>query len=152
MQSVSVFLHVCLFILWKCLLKSVPERGGDWRAKSRREENWGWFAPGSLLCFLTVNFGTLQCDGLCETIKKKGKLSKGKVGGGLLTKSCLPLASPWTIARQAPLSMGFSRQEYWSALPCPSPGDFPDPGIEYGSPALVAQRVQYLNFSVWSFT
>ena len=36
----------------------------------------------------------------------------------------------WTIARQAPLSMGFSRQEYWSGLPCPPPGDLPDPGIE----------------------
>ena len=36
----------------------------------------------------------------------------------------------WTIARQAPLSMGFSRQEYWSGLPCPPPRDLPDPGIE----------------------
>ena len=36
----------------------------------------------------------------------------------------------WTVARQAPLSMGFSRQEYWSGLPCPSPGDLPQPGIE----------------------
>ena len=36
----------------------------------------------------------------------------------------------WTTAQQAPLSMGFSRQEYWSGLPCPPPGDLPDPGIE----------------------
>ena len=36
----------------------------------------------------------------------------------------------WIIARQAPLSMGFSKQEYWKALPCPPPGDLPDPGIE----------------------
>ena len=36
----------------------------------------------------------------------------------------------WTIAHQAPLSMGFSRQEYWSGLPCPPPGDLPNPGIE----------------------
>ena len=36
----------------------------------------------------------------------------------------------WTVAHQAPLSMGFSRQEYWSGLPCPLPGDLPDPGIE----------------------
>ena len=42
----------------------------------------------------------------------------------------------WTVAHQAPLSMGFSRQEYWSGLPCPSPGDLPDPGIEPMSPAL----------------
>ena len=42
----------------------------------------------------------------------------------------------WAIARQAPLSTGFSRQEYWSGLPFPSPGDLPDPGIEHRSPAL----------------
>ena len=45
-------------------------------------------------------------------------------------------ATPWTVARQAPLSMGFSRQEYWSGLPFPSPGDLPNPGIEPESPAL----------------
>ena len=43
-------------------------------------------------------------------------------------------ATPWTIAHQAPPSMGFSRQEGWSGLPCPSPGDLPNPGIEPGSP------------------
>ena len=42
----------------------------------------------------------------------------------------------WTVAHQAPLSMGFSRQEYWSGLPCPPPGDLPIPGIEPGFPAL----------------
>ena len=40
------------------------------------------------------------------------------------------LATPWTVADQAPLSLGFSRQEYWSRLPCPSSGDLPDSGIE----------------------
>ena len=51
--------------------------------------------------------------------------------------SRVPLfATPWTVAYQAPLSMRFSRQEYWSGLPFPSPGDLPDPGIEPGSPAL----------------
>ena len=44
----------------------------------------------------------------------------------------------WTVAYQAPQSMGFSRQEYWTGLPFPSPGDLPDPGIESGSPALEA--------------
>ena len=38
--------------------------------------------------------------------------------------------TPWTVARQAPLSLGFSKQEYWSGLPCPPPGDLPDPGIQ----------------------
>ena len=50
-------------------------------------------------------------------------------------------ATPWTVAYQAPLSMGFSRQEYWSGLPFPSPGDIPDPGIEPGSPALKAEAL-----------
>ena len=45
-------------------------------------------------------------------------------------------ATPWIIAYQASPSMGFSRQEYWSGLPFPSPGDLPDPGIEPGPPAL----------------
>ena len=45
-------------------------------------------------------------------------------------------ATPWAVAYQASQSMGFSRQEYWSGLPFPSPGDLPDPGIEPGSPAL----------------
>ena len=44
--------------------------------------------------------------------------------------------TPWTIACKAPLTMGFSRQEYWSGLPCPPPGDLPDPGIKPPSPAL----------------
>ena len=45
-------------------------------------------------------------------------------------------ATLWTVAHQAPPSMGFSRQEYWSGLPFPSPGDLPNPGIEPKSPTL----------------
>ena len=59
-------------------------------------------------------------------------------GGGLVAKSCPTLATPWTVACQAPLSMRFSRQEYWSELLFPSPGGLPDPGIEPTSPALQA--------------
>ena len=55
---------------------------------------------------------------------------------GLVAKLCPILVTPLTITRQAPLSMGFSRQEYWSGLPFSSPGDLPDPGIELRSPAL----------------
>ena len=50
-------------------------------------------------------------------------------------------ATPWTVAYQAPPSMGFSRQEYWSGLPFPSPGDLPDPGIEPRSPAFQADAL-----------
>ena len=50
-------------------------------------------------------------------------------------------ATPWTVAYQVALSMGFSRQECWSGLPFPFPGDLPDPGIEPGSPALQADAL-----------
>ena len=50
-------------------------------------------------------------------------------------------ATPWTVAHQAPPFMGFSRQEYWSGWPFPSPGDLPDPGIEPKSPALQADAL-----------
>ena len=49
--------------------------------------------------------------------------------------------TPWTVAYQAAPSMGFSRQEYWSGLPFPSPGDLPDPGMEPRSPALQADAL-----------
>ena len=62
-------------------------------------------------------------------------------GGGLVAKLCPTLATPWTVARQAPLSMGFFRQEYWSGLPFPFPGDLFNPGIEYESPALQADSL-----------
>ena len=50
-------------------------------------------------------------------------------------------ATSWTVAHQAPLSMGFSRQEFWSGLPFPSPGDLPNPGIEPRSPSLQADAL-----------
>ena len=61
----------------------------------------------------------------------------------------------WTVAHQAPLSVGFSRQEYWSGLPCPPPGDLPDAGIEPRSPTFQAdsippppaRKLQYLDMS-----
>ena len=53
--------------------------------------------------------------------------------------------TPWTVVPQAPPSMGFSRQEYWSGLPFPSPGDLPDPGIEPGSSALEAETHYHLS-------
>ena len=61
--------------------------------------------------------------------------------GGLVPKSCLTLAMPCTVDCQAPLSTGFSRQEYWSGLPFPSPEDLPNPRIEPGSPALQADSL-----------
>ena len=60
---------------------------------------------------------------------------------GLVAKLCLALATPWTVACQAPLSLGFSRQEYWSGLPFPSLGDLTNPGIEPGSSELQADSL-----------
>ena len=62
-------------------------------------------------------------------------------GAGLVAKMCPTLATPWTVARQPPLSMGFSRQKHWSGLPFPFPVDLPSPGIEPRSPALQADSL-----------
>ena len=68
--------------------------------------------------------------------------SYGGGGSGLVSKLCLTLATPQTVAYQAPLSMGFPREENWSELPFPSPRDLPNPRIKFGSPAL--QAVSYI--------
>ena len=63
----------------------------------------------------------------------------------LVTKLCLTLLRfPWTVAHQAPLSIGFSKQEYWSGLPFLPPGDLPNPEIEPTSPASPALQVDSL--------
>ena len=63
----------------------------------------------------------------------------------LVASFCLTLfAIPWTVAHQVPLSIEFSRQEYWSRLPFPSPGDLPNPGIEPGSSALQTDALPYV--------
>ena len=54
-------------------------------------------------------------------------------------------ATPWTVAHQAPLSMGFSRQEYWDGLPFLPPGDLPDPGIKSASPGAPALDSRFFN-------
>ena len=58
----------------------------------------------------------------------------------LVTQLCLTVTQ-WTVARQVSLFMGFSRQEYWSGLPFPTPGDLPDPGIEPGLPTSQADSL-----------
>ena len=58
-------------------------------------------------------------------------------------------ATPWTVACLPPLSMGFSRQEYWSRLSCPSPGDLPHAGIKHEFPAVSALQADSLLLSHW---
>ena len=75
-----------------------------------------------------------------EDIKKRWQeyselYKNGPVKAKSLSRVWL-FATPWTVTYQAPLSMGFSRQKYWSGMPFPSPGDLPDPEIEAGFPAL----------------
>ena len=80
------------------------------------------------------DLGSIPGSGRCPGERKKVKLlSRVQLFG-----------TPWTIAYQVPLSMGFSRQEYWSGLPLPSPGDLPDPGIEPRSSG-VGRR-----FTIWA--
>ena len=73
-------------------------------------------------------------EGGCGVKSSGGHGSVGKTVDGIFSsevaQSCSTPCDPWTVAHQAPPSMGFSRQEYWSGLPFPSPGDLPDPGME----------------------
>ena len=85
--------------------------------------------------FAFVKYLQLQfiCSSLCQK-KKKVKIRQQTVLGkksprvNNLYYSCLTLCDPWTVASQDPLSVEFSRQEYWSVLPCPPPRDLPNPG------------------------
>ena len=94
---------------------------------------------------LSVNNDNNNKDHWSQTLAKKNiitmKFLKYCSDGDLVTKSCLTLVTPWTGASQAPLSMGFSRQDYWRGLPFPSPGDLHNPDIEPRSPALQADSL-----------
>ena len=69
------------------------------------------------------------------------KTEKRKKGNVKSLSRVRLFATPWTVAHQAPPSMGFSRQDYWSGLPFPSPGDLPAPGMEPGSLAVQADAL-----------
>ena len=75
-------------------------------------------------------------------VKSKKKKKKGLWLKSIKVLVAQPRPTQWTVAHEAPLSMGLFRQEYWSGLPYPSPGDLPDPGIEPGSPALQADSLR----------
>ena len=75
---------------------------------------------------------TLQVAVVCATLVRRC---------GLVAKLCLTFVTPLTVAHQAPQSIGFSRQKYWSGLPFPFPGDLPNPGIKPRSPALQANSL-----------
>ena len=85
---------------------------------------------------------------IADSLEKTLMLGKMKAGGEVKwseakwSRSVVSdSAIPWTVAYHAPPSLGFSRQDYWSGLPFPSPGDLPNPGIEPGSPVLQADAL-----------
>ena len=85
--------------------------------------------------FLKNSFDRIR---ICEKLRlwraEERKEPEAAESESEVAQSCPTLCDPWTVAHQAPPSMGFSRQEYWSGLPFPSPGDLPDAGIEPRSP------------------
>jgi len=127
-------------ILWPCDVKSqligkAPDTGKDWGQEEKAatdDEMVGWHyrlighESGQTLGD-GEGQGSLACCSPCACVLSS--FSRVRL-----------FVTPWTVGCQAPLSMGFSRQEYWGGLPFPSPGDLPDPGIEPASltsPALV---------------
>ena len=88
-----------------------------------------------------------------HTYPRADKWSGGICGGGLVAQSCPTLATPWTVAHQAPPSMGFLRQEYWSELPFPSLGDFlaqgSNPGLLHCRQILYCLSHQPTCFASW---
>ena len=95
----------------------------QWNRDNNYQYLTGW-------CEVKLN-SAYKCLALCS-------LSRGGLHACVLSHfSCVRLfVTPQTLAHQAPLLMGFSRQQYWSGLPCPSPRNLPDPGFEHTSPAL----------------
>ena len=139
-------------VLWPPHVKSwligkASDAGRDWGQEKNRtteDEMVGWHHRLDGLKFeWTLGVGDGQ-GGLvcCDSWGRKEsdtteRLNWTELKVKVKLLSCVQLfATPWTVAYQAPLSMGFSRQESWSGLPFPSPGDFPDPGIEPKSPTL----------------
>ena len=136
-------------------LLTMPESLTLWITKNCGKLLKRWEYQATSLAFweicVQVKQQQLELDIEQQTGSKSGKESVTAVychpayltympggGGGLAAQSCLTLVTPWTVAPQAPLSMGFSGQEYWSGLPFPSPGELFNPGIEPRSPALQA--------------
>ena len=91
----------------------------------------------------------LTSPGYFQTYENK-HLKKAVVVGGLVAQLCLTFATPWTVARQASLSMGVSRQEYWSGLSFPSPGDL-DLGIKSMFPMSPPLQADSLSLSQYPF-
>ena len=91
---------------------------------------WEWRREGFLLKWKEIRERHLEKSSPAWKILKSAHQGRTCSTCVLSHSECPTLCDPVTAARQPPLSMGFSKQEYWSGLPCPPPGDLPDPGIE----------------------
>ena len=125
---------------WKFLIQQFDFNWSKYASVSSsywKTDRWGWFASrvGFIFRMFPVGWPFISLK-WSEVKWSEVKWSEVK----LLSRVWL-FAIPWTVVYQASLSMGFSRQEYWSALPFPSPGDLPDTGIEPRSPTLWADAL-----------
>ena len=112
----------------------VSFRKNCWRERSTREAS-------------LVSFHISRAHLLCYTLTYRSPSTSN--GGCVHPLVVSDSVIPRTVAHQAPLSMGFPRQGYWSGLPFPSPGDLPDPGIEPVSPAWQVLQILYTNWVTW---
>ena len=131
---VCMYLIVCLFVFLLCLKASgilVPRLGIEPRALAAE--------------VLSPNHWTARKFQRKDILWNKQTFFFKKACSAICVLNCVWLfAIPWTVAHQAALSMEFSRQEYWSALPFPSPGDLPDWGIKPASLVFSALQVDSL--------
>ena len=118
---------------------AVPRKKGEWKG----EGEWEHVQIGPQSCFLPLprahksSAASFTSQGRWQLRQEQPARVVSSLHACTQSLShVLTLATPYTIARQAPLSTGFSRPEYWSGLPFPSPGDLPDPGIKPTSLAL----------------
>ena len=120
--------HVCLLIF------PILQRGIYLFYLSQLAQPWAWVSQ-------TVWWGghLFYCVCVCVCVCVCARARAHVRAHTCMFSHVWLFATPWTVARQAPLSMGFSRQEYWSGLLCPPPGDLPDPGIKSASSALAGK-------------
>ena len=118
---------------WICNLLPCPES----------EEECTTLPPPDFPIVWKVNRGSGESAWIMQIPQVTGRSKPNLSPCVLVAQLCLTLCDPWTVAHQAPLSMEFSRQEYWSGLPCPSPGNLPNPGIKPRSPTLQADSLLF---------
>ena len=151
--------HDILFLKGKYIdtIQCISQNSAMWvQLKESKFIMTGWYSrhhhgrPPSIHCQSSLPTSYLKVKRLAAHLPsppciwpRAGLQGEVKVKVKMKVKSLsrVRLCDPWTVAHQAPLSMGFSRQEYWSELPFPSPGDLPDPGIEPRSPTLQADAL-----------